>query len=324
MLSRVSANLCSRCGRPLRDGVCPVGHPQRAARRRRRRPWRGALTIVFVVVLLTGGAYGALVWYPPKAAGDAMRPLSAELAEAVPPYRGTVEAFPSEATTDGLSEASAVLSVSDDARRELTRLQGRLESTAVPTIPLISERPPMELAAHLHDQMSSFAVTALESMSDLETAARYLTELSSVIPGLGNLRAAVGRPRSPGEVEGSVAASRPIAEQLAADLRSLTPPGELTTTHTTLVAIARGLSTSIEELERTAGAASGPVIRAIVADIRLQIESFREAAAAAPEDARTGGLGEQIAEADRQLERIAAGLRELEDRGVEGLTFPDA
>jgi len=324
MLSRVSANLCSRCGRPLRDGVCPVGHPQRAARRRRRRPWRGVLAIVLVVVLLSGAAYGALVWYPPKAAGDAMRPLSAELAEAVPPYRGAVEAFPAEATTDALSEASAVLTVSDEARRELTQLQGRLESTSVPSIPVISERPPMELAADLHDQMSNFAIAALESVSDLEAAARYLTELSAILPGLSNLRAAVGGPTSPGEVEGAVAASRPIAEQLAADLRSLTPPAELTATHATLLAIARGLSTSIDELEQTAGAASGPVIRAIVGDIRSQIGSFREAAATAPEDARAGGLGEQISDAESRLERIAAGLRELQDQDVEGLTFPES
>jgi hypothetical protein len=321
MLSRVSANLCSRCGRPLRDGVCPVGHPQRAARRRRKRPWRGTLTIVLVVALVAGAVYAALAWYPPKAAGDAMQPLSAELAQSIPPYRGTVEAFPSEASTDALSAASTVLTASDEARRELTQLQAELESTAVPSIPVVSDRPPMELAAELHEEMSRFAVTALENVSDLEAAARYLTELSAILPALANLRAAVGRPGSPGEVEGSVAASRPIAEQLTADLRSLTPPGELTTTHATLLAIARGLTTSIDDLEQTAGAASGPVIRAIVGDIRAQIGSFREASAAAPDDARAGGLREQIAEAERRLERIAAGLRELEDEGVEGLTI---
>lgn len=282
------------------------------------------LATVLVIALLAGAAYAALVWYPPKAAGDAMRPLSAELARAVPPYRAAVETFPSEASTESLSTASAVLTASDEARRDLTRLQGRLEGITIPSIPVISDRPPMELAADLHERMSAFAVSALETVGDLEASARYLTELAAILPALTNLRAAVGNPAGPGGVEGSVAASRPISEQLTADLRSLTPPAELTTTHATLLAIARGLSTSIDELEQTAGAASGPVIRAIVADIRAQIVSFREAAAAAPEDARAGGLAQQITEVERRLERIEAGLRELEDQGVEGLRTADA
>ncbi|HEX6262839.1 MAG TPA: hypothetical protein VF097_08345 [Actinomycetota bacterium] len=320
----MSANLCSRCGRPLRDGVCPVGHPQRVARRRRRRPWRATLAIVIVIALLAGAAYAALIWYPPRAAGDAIRPLSTELARTVPLFRQTVEALPSDSTPEALSEASAVLTAADEARSELTRLQGRLETTSVPSIPVISDRPPMETASRVHAQMSDFAVGALETVGDLEASARYLTELAAILPSLANLRAAVGSPVAPGEVEGSVAASRPIAEQLRADLRSLTPPEELSETHATLLAIARGLGTSIDELEATAGAASGPVIRAIVADIRSQISSFRETAGAAPQDARTGGLSDQIEDAERRLERIVAGLRELEDQGVEDLTIPDA
>lgn len=323
MLALVSAEVCTRCGRPLEDGLCPLGHPQRAARRRKRRPWRSILLILLLIAILGGAAYAGLTFYPPKAAEDAIGPLSERFSAALPAVRDTIETFPESGDTEALADASAVVTAADQARQLLTELQARVENTSVTSLPVISDRPALRLATATHDEAETFTTEALELVGDLEAAARYLTEVAAILPVLDNLDQALGDPRRPGQVENAVAAALPIADQLRADLRALTPPDELASAHAALLAIARSTRATVRDLGETAGAAAQPVVRALTDDIRTQIASFRETAAVAPEEARAAGLADQIESVERRAERVTDLLRQLRAEDVQGLTLPE-
>lgn len=326
MLRFVSGQLCTRCGRPLRNGVCPLGHPQRAARRPRRRPWRGIVLFVLVIVLLAGAAYGALVWYPPKAAGDAVAEPSERFADVLPVFEQTVAAYPEGGDEESLAGVSDILTDADETRTRLTALQLRLEDASVVSLPVVSDRPAVQLAERALSRMETFTTSAQDLMADIEVTSRYLTELANILPTLDNLRAAVGNPAGAGGVEGAVAASTPIAEQLTADLRILSPPEELSPTHASLLAIARSIRTTIGELDEAGqgGQAAAPVIKALVGDIRAQLDAFREAAIVAPDDALAAGLADQIGAVEDRAAAIVVDLRDLREQGVEGITVPEA
>lgn len=323
MLALVSTEVCTRCGRALEDGLCPVGHPQRAARRR-RRPWRTVFLILLLLGILGGAAYGGLTYYPPTAAEDAIRPVSERFSAALPPLRATIDAFPEAGDEAALGEASAVVTAADEARELLLTLQARLEETSITSIPVLSDRPALRAAEATLAEAETFTTDGLDLVGDLEAGARYLIEISGILPVLENLREAVGNPRRPGQVEDAVAAALPIADQLRADLRSLTPPDELASSHAALLAIARSLRATIRDLGETAGTAATPVVRALVRDIRGQIDTFQETAAVAPDDARDAGLRERTEAVEGRAERIIALLRELRSLGADGLTIPEA
>ena len=171
MLALVSTEVCTRCGRPLEDGVCPVGHPQRAVRRR-RRPWRTVFLLLLLLAIIGGAAYGGLTWYPPKAAEDAIRPVSQRFSTALPPLRATIEAFPEAGDEAGLAEASTVLTASDEARGLLLELQGTLEQTSILSLPVVSDRPAIRTAEATLGQTETFTTEALELVGDLEAGAR--------------------------------------------------------------------------------------------------------------------------------------------------------
>lgn len=318
----VSNETCTRCGRPLVAGACPLGHPQRASRRRRRRRWRLPLFLIVLAALLAAAAYAAVIWYPLREAEEAMRPASRDFATAAERLDRTIAAFPENGDPESLAEAAEVLEVADDARLHLTEAQARLENHAPPTVPVLSARPPLRTALDAHEDLEEFHVTALELVGSLEAAARYLTQLAPTLPTLDNLETALGEPEEPSEVQQAAAAASPIVDQLTADLRALSPPDDVGTVHASLTAIARGIRGAVEDLGELGQEAEVPVAQAILADLRSQMASFRETATEAPSAARAGGLAERISSVQAMAGEIVARLRQLESEGVTGLTIP--
>jgi hypothetical protein len=320
----MSTAFCSVCGAVLRNGVCPNGHPQRAARRsqaRRRRRWPWVLLILFL--LLAGGAYAALRWYPQRAAGDLMRPSSVEYADALTAYRAAVEAVPpagddAQAVIDG---AQAVLDRADAARTILSEVQIALEERAPPDFPVISSRTPLDEAIGVRQRMLRFYTAALRAVADLESVAGYLTEVSGTLSQLDDLEDAL-RGVSPGEIAGAVEVAIPISNQLNADLEALTPPEELGSLHASLQAIADQVAADLEEAGGTGRPSAEPVIRALIGRIEAEMQSFRAAIAGAPDTAFTSQLGRDLRRVETIVRRIDEGLTELENAGVNRLTIP--
>jgi hypothetical protein len=317
----VSNQSCTRCGRPLVAGACPLGHPQRSVRRRRRR-WKLPLLLVVVAAILAAGAYAALIWYPLREAEEAMVPASRDFAATIEPLERTVEAFPENGDPALLGEAAGVLDHADDARARLTEAQVRLEDEAPPNLPVLSQRTPLRLARETHDDLEEFHVAALELVGRLEASARYLTQLAPTLTTLDNLETALGDPESLAQIQGAVASGAPIADQLTADVRALSPPDEVGAVHASLTAIVRGIRSAIEDLGELTTEAEAPVAQAILEDIRSQRESFRETTADAADAARAGGLGERIASVEALARAIVVRLEQLQAEGVEGLTIP--
>jgi hypothetical protein len=216
----VASRTCSVCGRPLRAGVCPEGHPQRAARSRKQakggRAWGRKVIPALVIVLVLGGlGYGALVWYPVGAARSVMEPTSAEYVEALDAYREAVTDFPGPGELDA---AAGFLEVTDRARSTITDARIGLESRELPSIPVISDRPPIRLSEQAREEMIQLYSGSLELVGDMEAAAGFLSDVSAVLPSLDNLRSALTVPSTPAEAAQVAAATRPIAEQLAAEI----------------------------------------------------------------------------------------------------------
>jgi hypothetical protein len=322
----MSSGFCSVCGSVLRDGVCPEGHPQRAARRRPpRRRWRGPLALILTLVLLGAAAYAALFWYPERAAGDLLRPSSEEFAEALDAYGSMVRAIPPEGTEpQAVSSAVGVmLEETDDARTTITRAQGALEAREPINIPVVSSQSPLDDAARIRDRMLSFYTGSLELVVDLESVSGYLTELGSTLPLIDNLDRALGEGQDAGAI---VAAATPVSEQLLADLQALAPPEELGSLHTSLLAIAATIRDDLEEAAASADQPGAePVVAALLDDARTELETFRETVATAFDTALGAGIGEQIRRLDRQAGRVIDDLTEVRDQhDLTGLTIPAA
>jgi hypothetical protein len=319
ILRRVSrtatVRTCTRCGAPLREGLCPNGHPQRAARsgtHRRRLP---VLRLGVVVAALAVAVYGALVWYPVRATASLMVPSSSEFEAARSTYESTVSAFPEAADPAALIEgAGAVLQGAERAREAITDAQTRLEARAPVSIPLLDRRAPLPLARDLRDRMLSFYLAGLELVTDMESAARYLTEIAAVLPRLDALRSALGDPRTPNQVDGVLPAARPVADQLIADVEVLSPPLELGPTHEELRAIAGATRGRLEELDRIRGKTARPIIRTMVTEIRAQLDTFGATVLAGPGAAMEAGLAPRIAELQRQIRAITEALALLREQ----------
>ena len=319
----MSTGFCSVCGAVLRNGVCPNGHPQRAARRsqaRRRRRWPWVVLVLFL--LLAGAAYAALRWYPQRAATDLMQPSSEEYAKALESYRAAVEAVPPagdpQAVIDG---AQAVLDRAEAARTTISEAQLALEDRAPPDLPVISGRTPLDEAIGVRQRMLRFYTAALTGVADLESVAGYLTEVSGTLSQLEDLEDTL-RGVSPAEIAGAVEVAIPVSNQLTADLEALTPPEELGSLHASLQAIAQQVGADLEEAAGTGRPSAKPVVRALIARIEGEMESFRAAIAGAPDTAFTSQLGRDLRRVETIVRRIDEGLNELEDAGVRGLTIP--
>jgi hypothetical protein len=322
----MSSGFCNVCGSVLRDGVCPEGHPQRAARRRPpRRRWSGPLALIVTLLLLAAAGYAALIWYPERAAGDLLRPSSEEFGEALDAYRSMVRAIPPEGTEpEAVSEAVGVmLDETGDARTTITGAQGALEAREPVNIPIISSRPPLDEAVLIRDRMLSFYTGSLELVADLESVSGYLTELASTLTLIDNLERALGEGQ---DTEAIVAAATPVSEQLVADLRALTPPEELGSLHTTLLAIAETIRDDLEEAAASVDEPGAePVLAALLDDARTELETFRETVATAFDTALGAGIGAQIRGLDRQAGRVIDELTEVRDQhDLTGLTIPTA
>jgi hypothetical protein len=321
----MSTGFCSVCGAVLRNGVCPNGHPQRAVRRsrsrvRRRWPWLALALFLLVAV----GAYGALRWYPMRAAGNLMRPSSRDFGVALLAYRQTVEAVPgggdAQAAVDGAQE---VIRRADEARRRLSGAQIALEERTPPTLPVISSRPPMDEAIGVRERMLRFYTAALKGVADLESVAGYLTEVAGTLPQLDDVEETL-RDASPAEVAGAVESAIPVASQLGADLEALTPPDDVGSVHASLQALADQIRADLEQIAETGREAADPVLRALIRGIVAEIETFRETIAGAPDAAFGSALGKELRRVEGFVRRITRDLAELEDAGVSGLTIPNA
>ena len=304
---------CTRCGLPLRAGVCPNGHPQRAARRRRRQ-WPHLLRIVSVPIVIALLAYAALFWYPVRAAKSLMVSSSEQFETARTAYEATTGAFPNSPDPAVLvQQAAAVLAAADAARDAIADGQTRLEARSPVSIPIIDRRQPLPLAHEIREQMLVFYLGALELVADLEGAARYLTEAAVVLPKLEDLRGALGNPQTPAEVDAVIPAARAVADQILADVDALAAPPDVGSLHEALRAIVATIRGSLDQLDGVRRRAARPVLATLVTEIGTQLDSFRQTFVGGPEAALDAGLGARIAELATQIRRIAQGLARLRD-----------
>lgn len=280
--------------------------------------------MVLVLVLITLGvaAYGGLIWYPVRAAADLMVPAAEDFARAFGSFRDTVDRF-SDGGTGGGDGAEPFLETADAARASLADGRGRLEEDSVTSIPVVSSRPPLRLARDIRERMLGFYTGALELLADLEAVARYLTELSPLLPQFENLETAIDDPQTPAEVRRMLAAARPIVDQVRADLRALVPPGELGPLHAGLLAILGQARSDLREIEGVAGSGASPVLTALLDDLRSQAKTFRDEVAGGPRQARRAGLARRIGDLGEEARLIAEDLSRLrDDHGINGLTVP--
>jgi hypothetical protein len=281
---------------------------------------------IILLLLVAGGAYGALVLYPLRAAGDLMRPSSEEFAHSVDLYRTTMSAFPPGPTDpQALVDASNTFIANvGGAREEVGRASTRLEQRDSTDLPVVSSRPPLQQARITRDRMLDFYTAALETLAAVEGVAGYVTQAGAVLPQLDNLEQALGTPGQ-AEVPDAVAAATPVADQMLANLRAITPSDEMGGLHASLVAIAERIRKDLDEIARAGQEGTEPVVRALVQDVRAEIASFREAVGGAPRDAGQSGLDERRAEVDGLAARVTAELQALrDDYGITGLTIPSA
>src|SRR5918992_1864139 len=244
----MAAQTCTRCGAALRAGVCPNGHPQRAARRRRRgRRWGRAIALAVVLLLVAGAAYAALAWYPRRVTGQTVGPTSRAFSSAMDAYRGTLAAYPPQPRPRAIERgADGLLERADPTRQALGAGLGELDGHRLPSLPVVGGRPPLSIAAGVHEQMGFFYTGALEVVGDLEAIVRYLTEIGPTLPKLQNLRQELGNPRAPGEIDRAAAGARAVANQLIADLRAVTPPEEMGPVQAGLLATSRAIRKDLD------------------------------------------------------------------------------
>lgn len=321
----MSAGFCTRCGAVLRDGVCPRGHPQRATRGRprRRRRRRGPITFIVLLLLLAGAAYAGLFWYPVRAAGDLMRPSSAEYVEAAGAYRDAVATLPTDApdAESAVGVADELATTTDEARALVADALIRLQERKPASIPIVSGRRPLEEALALRERMLAFYSTALDGLDGIGDVAGYLTDVSQALPELENLERAIGDPRGQGAVEQAIEDAKPVAEQLVGDIEAVEAPDEVGSLNAELLAIVRRIRDDLDAAEETGGAAA-TLIAQLLSNVRDEVVAFRDALAGAAQSARESGLGPILGEARRVTDEIDQGLADLDTVGVSGLTLP--
>jgi hypothetical protein len=216
-----------------------------------------------------------------------------------------------------------LLELADPTRQALGAGQGELSGHRLPVLPIIGSRPPLSIAAEVHEEMGFFYTGALEVVADLEAVARYLTQVGPTLPKLENLREELGNPRTPGEIDRAAAGARAVANQLIADLRAVTEPEEMGPIQAALLATARAIRRDLDDIDRISRQGRTPVLRALIDDVESRIRSYRQTFTAAPRETMNAALGAAIA----AMERTAGGVIERlallrDDYGVAGLTVP--
>jgi hypothetical protein len=321
----MSASLCSVCGAVLRDGACPNGHPQRSSRRRDRRSRRGLWSVLIILLILAGAAYGGLVLYPRTAASNLMGPTSEEFSSSLVAYRSTAGAFPPGATDpQALGDiAAAILGSAQEASTRLADASLALEEQEAVDLPVVSSRPPLADAIALRDRVAAFYASAREVVASLEAIAGYVTQVSGTLDEVqsleNNLNAAKAVDPRP-----AVTSSIPVADQLIADLQAITPPDELGALHASLVGIAERIRTGLDDVTAAAGGGrqTQPVVAATLQGLRDEIATFKETLGSTPRLARRVGLAPRLQEVDALAVEITEELSALRDQGVEDITLP--
>lgn len=281
------------------------------------------MVLLVLFLLVAAGAYAALVWYPVRAAGELMRPASADYVPALEAFRAAMSTVPSEDADaqTAVSASEEILARTQDAREALTEAQLALEDRSTTELPVISDQPPLDEALSVRNTMLSFYTGALEAVGNVESVARYLGALASSLPQLEDIEEEVDG-ASDGGIGAAVATATPISRRLVADLEAIAPPDEVGAVHSTLEAIAQRIQDDLAQIDR-AGSGSGPVIRALLNDIEEEAQGFRDTVAETPAAAVETGLRRGLKKLDRQSNRIAEGLEELRAQGVAGITVPD-
>jgi hypothetical protein len=258
--------------------------------------------------------YGGLFWYPVRAAANLMVPSSEEFEGVRAAYEATIQAFPNapDSATQA-QQAGAVLQAADVARGALSDAETRLEARTALSIPVLDRRPPLPLAKDLREGMLAFYLGALELIADMQGVARYVTELSVVLPKVEELRGALGNPRTPAEVDTVLSAARPVADQLLAAVEALASPFETSAVHESLRAIAGTTRSRLDELDRIKGRTARPIVATLVTEIGTELDTFLSTAAGAPGAALEAGLAPRMAELDGQIRRIVERLARLRD-----------
>lgn len=301
-------------------GACPRGHPQRATRHTGKRS-RRLEALALLILLITGALYGGLIWYPRKAAEDFAQPVSADFAEALGAYRAAVGAFP-PGTTDPsvmIDAAGRMTQAIGPARDVLTTSRDGLEANTISTIPVISDRPPLDEAKALQEDLANFYPSALEVMARLERVAAYLAEVS---PALGSLNEMIPLLTGPVVESGSADKAVAPAAEVVGFLDATAPPEETGGLHSALQAIAGQIN---EDVARLANIDEpSPVAKALLSGLRNDLGTFGETLGKAGVLARRAGLGRPITDAKQAVAETIAGLIALRDEhGLSGITVPD-
>jgi hypothetical protein len=323
----MATQTCTRCGAALRGGVCPNGHPQRVARRRRRgRRWGRAISLAVLLLLLAGTVYAALAWYPRRVAAQALEPTSRAFSDGLAAYQEILAVYPVRQRPRAIVQgAGALLEQADPTRQTLGAGLGELDEHRIPSLPVIGSRPPLSIGTGVHDEMFFFYTGALEVVADLEGVARYLTQIAATLPKLENLREELGNPRTPGEIDSAAAGASAVAGQLIADLRAVTAPEEMGPIQAGLLATARAIRQDLDDIDRISRQGRSPVLRALIEDVESRMRSFRDTFTAAPRETLDATLEPAIAAVDRSVRRIIGNLTVLrDDYGVAGLVVPTA
>lgn len=328
----MDTQLCSRCGRPLEEGICPKGHSQRGIRRRSRRRRRLGRWLAFPLLLgvLGGGSYAGLVWYPPFAAADVIGPASADFAKAVRRVRDTNTTFPAEADERAfLTLANAA----SRARRSVDVARARLEGRTLPGYPIVSSRPAIQLAEDIRERMLDFYTDTIDFLAELQRVSNYVSAIAPLFPTLADLEGTLGNATKSAKVQSTLAAAVPITNTLRAELRATDAPDELGELHERLRATVSGIAGDLEQVgdlvASRGGKAilirAGPVILSLYGDIRERIASFQNQFSQIPMEALEGGLQKSFATFETKVGRVNVALAGLRDRhGVEGLTIEAA
>lgn len=319
----MSVGTCTRCGRPLEEGACPLGHPQRRAKRRRRR---GRFLVIPVILgLIGGGIYAGLVWYPPYAAADVMGPASTDFAKAVRKMRATIEIFPNES---GERPFLALANSASRTRGNLDVARARLDGRTLPGYPIVSARPQIRQANTIRDAMLEFYADSLELLSDLQAVSSYVSAVAPLLPNLSEIEGTLGNAVKRDKVRATVGTAVPIATSLRAGVRAVDPPRELGELHARLRAMVIGIANDLEEVGGLVATrrpdnlvVAGPVIATLYRDVKAKAASFRQEIAQIPTAALDGGLDERLDEFETSVRAINEALADLRDRlGVDGLT----
>jgi hypothetical protein len=316
---------CSVCGATLRDGACPNGHPQRAARREGSSRRRRLFPLILLILIVGGIAYTTLVWVPRNQAAELMGPSSREFSESVEAYRGAAGALPPGATDPGVLAdlANTAVAATGPAREKLSDASLALSERTPLDLPIISSREPLREAIALRARMTDFYTAALQAISGLERAASYLAQAGAVLPALANLEEALVTAdlNAPGVALDSAI---PVSDQLITDLQALTAPDELSGLHQSLLTIAQRIRDGLETLVTFKGGQAGkPVVAATLKSARDEIAAFRQTFGTAPRRARGGGLGPLLDEVDALVVEITGRLSALRTvHSLDGITLP--